>query len=108
MSMHYRGCVTGFEVSLKILNFSDSSPGRQSLAMFLAVKFASLDRYCKSAMCFGARSNSRPFLFSMDFAKKVNISTNGPLRLSGSIYAIPRGFCLIRFTVDGVCRYIIK
>ncbi|KLO06426.1 hypothetical protein SCHPADRAFT_1002353 [Schizopora paradoxa] len=105
----YRSLTLKFDSNL---NFSTSSPHRRSLAAFIAVKFGSVNRYCKLAMSCDKGRILKPFLFSHDIAKKVNNSTyiewptSEPLP-KDAIWG-EREHCMIRWVVGGVCRYIVR
>ncbi|KLO06943.1 hypothetical protein SCHPADRAFT_1002030 [Schizopora paradoxa] len=105
-SSKWRMVLPGAQILSRYLQFDSSiSVELRAVATFLAVKFASKDRYCKKVMDLGARHSSRPFLFTEEFAEHVKeVVGEGP----SSSQAPFDIWWLLRSRVGGVCRHILN
>ncbi|KLO07255.1 hypothetical protein SCHPADRAFT_945441 [Schizopora paradoxa] len=85
-------------------SLDDSNLNGQPLAKFLAVNLCSMNRYFKLSMFLDENLDSKPFLFSINLARRVN-----PTYMRATRRFVSRGFpvmFLLRLIVDGVCRFV--
>ncbi|KLO10022.1 hypothetical protein SCHPADRAFT_999865, partial [Schizopora paradoxa] len=82
-----------------------SSLETRKLSKFLALRYASFDRYCKLAMSYGAHHTSTPFQFPPKISKEISqICSYNKVKFQSRTYEP----CLLRFTVGGISHEVLN